>query len=120
MNKKNKSGQFRIVGYSTGAVVAVELARKLEAKGLKCKLILIDGAPSYLKKAAELMLPDKSKEDEFEDKFLLNAMTSISDKHVEEVRYNFYFNIFTEPFVKSNFVMRWLCILCDDFYNKFY
>ena len=41
--------EFRIVGYSFGSLIAIELARLLEAKNFSGCLILIDGAPDQLK-----------------------------------------------------------------------
>lgn len=73
------------MSYSTGAMHAIELARKLEAKGIKCQLFLVDGSPNYLKKIVEVMFPDKNKEDEFQDKLLIAAMSTISAQQIEEV-----------------------------------
>ncbi|KAJ8668380.1 hypothetical protein QAD02_010043 [Eretmocerus hayati] len=43
--------EFLLVGYAFGALVAIELARLLELAGLHGKLLLIDGAPKYLKRS---------------------------------------------------------------------
>ncbi|XP_001605700.1 fatty acid synthase [Nasonia vitripennis] len=47
--EKSKDSKFLITGYSFGSLIAIELVRKLEAKGLTGQLILIDGAPYQLK-----------------------------------------------------------------------
>lgn len=51
----NETHYFRIVGYSFGSIVAIEVARILESLGMKGKLILIDGAPDFLKKIIILL-----------------------------------------------------------------
>jgi fatty acid synthase, animal type len=43
---------FYLVGYSFGAIKTLELARKLEATGIDGHVMLIDGAPKFLKKFA--------------------------------------------------------------------
>lgn len=40
---------FYLVGYSFGSFVTIELARQLEAVGMKGHVLLIDGAPHFLK-----------------------------------------------------------------------
>lgn len=73
-----------IVGYSYGTILAIELARKLEALGLKCQLILIDGSPKYLKNALETIF--RNKNEDFEDQFLLTVMSSMFAQNVEKVK----------------------------------
>ncbi len=46
---KKTNNSFIIVGASFGALLALELANKLETIKMKGQLILIDGAPDYLK-----------------------------------------------------------------------
>lgn len=41
---------FYLVGYSFGAFITLELARLLEESGMSGHIVLIDGAPDYLKK----------------------------------------------------------------------
>lgn len=41
---------FYLVGYSFGAMVAIEIAKLLEETGLRGQIVLIDGAPTFLKK----------------------------------------------------------------------
>lgn len=40
--------EFLIMGYSFGSLIAIELARLLEAKNFSGRLILIDGAPDQM------------------------------------------------------------------------
>ncbi|CAD6237321.1 GSCOCG00002249001-RA-CDS, partial [Cotesia congregata] len=54
---------FVIIGYSIGSLIAIELVRKLEAKGLTGKLILIDGSPDFTKAFKDQMLPSSSEEE---------------------------------------------------------
>ncbi|CAO1315088.1 unnamed protein product [Diamesa serratosioi] len=49
---KNTSKKFCLIGYSFGAFVTLELARRLEAQGMNGNILLIDGAPKMLKKLA--------------------------------------------------------------------
>lgn len=42
------SAEFTLIGYLYGALIAIELARLLEAKNLTERLILIDGIPDQL------------------------------------------------------------------------
>lgn len=45
----NKKEFFYLVGYSFGSFVTLELARLLEEAGMKGHVLLIDGAPNFLK-----------------------------------------------------------------------
>ncbi|KAL6446819.1 hypothetical protein ACFW04_001327 [Cataglyphis niger] len=49
MEKMKDQKEFLIVGYSFGSLIAIELARLLEAKNFIGRLILIDGAPDWMK-----------------------------------------------------------------------
>ncbi|XP_025264489.1 fatty acid synthase-like [Camponotus floridanus] len=49
LEKIQSQKEFRIVGYSFGSLIAIELARLLEAKNFSGRLILIDGAPDQMK-----------------------------------------------------------------------
>lgn len=48
----NTSNKFSLIGYSFGTIVTLELARRLEARGMNGNILLIDGAPKMLKKLA--------------------------------------------------------------------
>uniref|UniRef100_A0A336LXI7 CSON005087 protein n=1 Tax=Culicoides sonorensis TaxID=179676 RepID=A0A336LXI7_CULSO len=45
----NKTHTFRLVGYSFGTIITLEIARILEGLGKNGKILLIDGSPQYLK-----------------------------------------------------------------------
>ncbi|XP_062548542.1 fatty acid synthase-like [Armigeres subalbatus] len=45
----NGYNNFTIVAYSFGSLVAIEIARYLQTKGIRGDLLLLDGAPKYLK-----------------------------------------------------------------------
>ncbi|XP_015515781.2 fatty acid synthase [Neodiprion lecontei] len=50
VKERNKDRRdFIIAGYSFGSLVAIELVRRLESEGLHGRLVLIDGAPDYMK-----------------------------------------------------------------------
>ncbi|EFN64610.1 hypothetical protein EAG_16158 [Camponotus floridanus] len=49
LEKIQSRKEFLIVGYSFGSLIAIELARLLEAKNFFGRLILIDGAPDQMK-----------------------------------------------------------------------
>ncbi|XP_071569269.1 fatty acid synthase-like isoform X2 [Temnothorax nylanderi] len=49
LKKMKDQRKFLIVGYSFGSLIAIELARLLEAKDFSGRLILIDGAPDQMK-----------------------------------------------------------------------
>lgn len=48
---------FYIVGYSFGALIALDLAKALEANGMKGRIVLIDGAPAFLRKLVVDQMP---------------------------------------------------------------
>lgn len=48
LHKNAKS--FYLIGYSFGSMITLQLARIFEESGMKGKLVLIDGAPLFLKK----------------------------------------------------------------------
>lgn len=60
--------QFYIIGYSFGAIVALQLAQMLENNGRRGRVLLIDGSPIYLKKMFTNMLPSTAiKDSQLED-----------------------------------------------------
>ncbi|XP_039450932.1 fatty acid synthase-like [Culex pipiens pallens] len=71
----SKVEQFTIVGYSFGVLIAIEIAKRLERDNLVGKLMLIDGAPKYLKMLANA---DIHKSDEDIQKSILYAIQAIS------------------------------------------
>ncbi|XP_053675149.1 fatty acid synthase-like [Anopheles nili] len=47
-----KAEQFLVIGYSFGALLALDVVKRLEARSIRGKLILIDGSPMYLQRFA--------------------------------------------------------------------
>ena len=79
---------FRLLGYSFGALLALELALKLEAEGREGKLYLVDSAPDFLK--ALLTQSMASNEDEFQTSvicalFILTASHEATPEAVSKV-----------------------------------
>jgi len=69
---KNRK-EFLIVGYSFGSLIAIELARFLEAENFTGRLILIDGAPDQMKFLKEQMFCSNS-QSELENSLLIYLM----------------------------------------------
>ena len=67
---------FRLLGYSFGGLLALELALKLEAEGHEGKLYLVDSAPDYLK--AMLTQSVGNNEDEFQTGLICTLFTLIA------------------------------------------
>lgn len=67
-----KQKQFYIIGYSFGAIVAIQLAQMLERAGERGRVLLIDGSPAYLKKTfASMMTSSGTKEENVEDVLIM-------------------------------------------------
>ncbi|KMQ84247.1 fatty acid synthase [Lasius niger] len=73
LQKLRSQKKFLIVGYSFGSLIAIELARLLEAKNFSGRLILIDGAPDLMKFLIENVLNHPS-EQELQNDILLRLM----------------------------------------------
>lgn len=65
---------FYLVGYSFGAMITIELAKLLEAKGLRGQIVLIDGAPSFLKKLVVDQMPTTHSLDEAVQSVLISGI----------------------------------------------
>ena len=63
---------FYVVGYSFGALIALEIVTLLEARGKRGQLVLIDGAPNFLKKLVIDQMPSEHS-DEAVQKVLING-----------------------------------------------
>lgn len=68
---------FYIVGYSFGAMIALELAQTLESKGLRGQLVLIDGAPIFLKKLVFDQMPPTHSDDAVQSVLIHGIMRTI-------------------------------------------
>ena len=58
--------------------------RKLEAKSIEGKLILIDGAPEQIKSIMSQLVPSKT-DDEFQNFFLCDILSIISPRGAPQV-----------------------------------
>lgn len=76
LRKKKLCQNFVIVGYSLGSVITIELVRKLEGMNLQGRVVLIDGAPEYMKAIANQYLPFNTVA-ELENNILLGIMDII-------------------------------------------
>ncbi|KAL6257977.1 hypothetical protein P5V15_011573 [Pogonomyrmex californicus] len=74
--KVEEQRSFVLVGYSYGSLIAVELARRLEKRGLNGQLVLIDGAYEQMKAIIEQFLPSTT-ENELQNNILLTIMDTI-------------------------------------------
>uniref|UniRef100_A0A7G8Z9J8 oleoyl-[acyl-carrier-protein] hydrolase n=1 Tax=Meteorus pulchricornis TaxID=51522 RepID=A0A7G8Z9J8_9HYME len=68
---------FVIAAYSFGSLVAIELARRLEAEGLTGRLILIDGAPELMKAIKDQQLTASCNE-QLETNVLVGVMDMVA------------------------------------------
>ncbi|XP_020292481.1 fatty acid synthase-like [Pseudomyrmex gracilis] len=57
LSKLTDSTEFVIGAYSYGSLIAIEMVKQLEAKNFRGRLVLIDGAPKYLKDIQETFFP---------------------------------------------------------------
>lgn len=91
MLAKNKGRRdFVIAAYSFGSVVAIELARKLEAEGLTGRLVLIDGSPALMKAIKDQQLAAFSDE-ELGTNVLIGIMDIASPKSSSNVLFFFFY-----------------------------
>ena len=65
---------FNIIGYSFGSLLCLELASILEKSGKKGKLVLIDGAPLFLKKLVSSHIFDN---EEGRQNYMLSTIIAI-------------------------------------------
>ncbi|XP_015113123.1 fatty acid synthase [Diachasma alloeum] len=78
--KKNDSRRdFVMVGYSYGALITIELVRKLEAESFTGKVILIDGAPLLSKVLRDQQFVSNN-DNELQTKLLLSIANRIAPK----------------------------------------
>lgn len=61
------------MGYSYGSIIAIELARRLEANGCLGRLVLVDGAPHMMRAFKDSQLPVSTVE-ELQDYMLVGIM----------------------------------------------
>lgn len=58
------TNKFKIVGYSFGSLVAMEIVHRLEKEGREGTLWLIDGAPDFLQTLTRKLIPEDDAEGE--------------------------------------------------------
>lgn len=63
--------QFYIIGFSFGSLVAIRLAQLLEQTGAIGRVLLIDGAPVYLKRLETAITKSTSKDENTEDVLIM-------------------------------------------------
>jgi fatty acid synthase len=68
---------FYIVGYSFGAMIALELTKLLERNGKKGKLVLMDGAPVFLKKLVVDQMPTSNSDDAVQSVLLSGILRTV-------------------------------------------
>lgn len=56
---------FKIVGYSFGAIVTLEVVRRLESEGRQGSVWLVDGAPDFLQGLAKKTMPIEDEKEGF-------------------------------------------------------
>ncbi|KAL9707515.1 hypothetical protein quinque_011033 [Culex quinquefasciatus] len=68
--------EYIIVAYSFGSLVAVEITKRLQAKGMRGKLLLLDGAPKFLKNLCFKQFRGSTADEEIQ-KILMFVITTI-------------------------------------------
>lgn len=69
--------QFYIIGYSFGSLIAIRLAQLLEQTGAVGRVLLIDGAPVYLKRLEAAITKSTSKDENIEDVLIMLAFFNL-------------------------------------------
>ncbi|XP_014204160.1 fatty acid synthase-like [Copidosoma floridanum] len=84
--ERSKNRQdFTLVGYSYGSLLAIELARRLEERGLAGQLILIDGAPEPVKLMQKCYTHNNS-DQELQTKAILDIILVLSPAHASNLK----------------------------------
>ena len=87
---------FRLLGYSFGGLLALELALQLEAEGREGKLYLVDSAPDFSK--AMLTQSMGSNDDEFQTSVICAMFIFIVPHEATSAAVN---KVYHERYVKS-------------------
>ncbi|XP_076226839.1 fatty acid synthase [Nomia melanderi] len=72
LDKIKEQRVFKIVGYSYGSMIAIEIVRRLEMHGFVGELLLLDGSPDYMK-AIKAQIQSSS-EDVFQNNIIVDMM----------------------------------------------
>ncbi|XP_055614202.1 fatty acid synthase-like, partial [Uranotaenia lowii] len=75
-----KLEQFCIIGYSFGALIAIEIVKRLEKAGFKGKLILLDGSPKYLTQIAKPAISSSQTDEEIQISLIQTVLSTIGQK----------------------------------------
>lgn len=76
MFSKDKEN-FYLIGYSFGALVTIELAKLLEDSGLRGQIVLVDGAPAFLKKLVVDQMPTTHSDEAVQNVLISGIMRTI-------------------------------------------
>lgn len=68
---------FYLVGYSYGALITLELAKMLEDLGLRGQVVLIDGAPTFLKKLVVDQMPTTYSDEAVQNVLISGIMRTV-------------------------------------------
>lgn len=82
--------EIKLVGFSFGGMVALEVALKLEKLGRKCHLYLVDSAPAYVRGLTQISLrkTEATEEEEIQNLLLLQLVDLIAPQDTQEVNYS--------------------------------
>lgn len=82
----SKVKTFYLVGYSFGSYITLELASELEKQGMKGKVVLLDGAPDFLKKLTVGQIANDINENSLQIMIASNIVRNlIPDESFEEL-----------------------------------
>jgi fatty acid synthase, animal type len=75
LNKEKEN--FYLVGYSFGALITIELVHMLEESGLRGQVVLVDGAPGFLKKLVVDQMPSAQSDEAVQNVLISGVMRNI-------------------------------------------
>ncbi|KAI8033272.1 hypothetical protein M5D96_013972, partial [Drosophila gunungcola] len=79
-----QSEPFYVIGYSYGTFVALELAKLLENSGFRGNIMLLDGAPHFLKKLTNLHLGENFSDNNLYDLIFTSIVNQIFPEETKE------------------------------------
>lgn len=88
-------GKFYIVAYSFGTFVALELVKRLEKFGYNGQILLIDGAPHFLKELTHRHFGENMSDDDLYNILLSNIITSIFTEEKADSLYQIFQSLST-------------------------
>lgn len=79
--------ELKLIGFSFGGLVALDIAIKLEKLGRKCHLFLIDSAPEYIRGLTQISLrkTERTEEEEIQNLLILRLIDLIAPQESQEV-----------------------------------